>query len=140
MPLLNKGVSMLTRLMPKVITPKGHAILDYTVAALFVVAGINAWRRHKHAALSAFMVAGTGIGLSLLTDYPGGLAKVIPFPTHLKFDAGHAGMVSSMPSLIGFGRNWPAWIFRAQGMGIAAVTALTRISEEEERGEYRRAA
>jgi hypothetical protein len=135
MPLLNRSVTMVARRMPKVITPRAHAIIDYAVAASFVVAGVNAWRHHKHAAISAFIVAGAKIGLSLMTDYPGGIARVVPFPTHLRFDAGNGGLVSSMPNLMGFGSGWPAWIFRAHGVGIAAVAALTSAGEEEERVE-----
>ena len=129
MPLLEKGVQTLAARLPKIVSPRTHAIIDYALAATFIVAGVKAWPRHKRAAISSFIMAGAEIGLAVMTDYPGGLARTVPFAAHLKFDAGKAGLVSSMPNLLGFGGEWPAWVFRAQAMGGAAVTGLTRYEE-----------
>ena len=53
MPLLDQAARLATRKMPKVITPKAHAMIDYAVAASFFVVGAFLWRRNKRAAIGA---------------------------------------------------------------------------------------
>ncbi|MFB3915316.1 MAG: hypothetical protein ACE14M_01195 [Terriglobales bacterium] len=125
MPLLEKGVHTLTGRMPKVISPKVHAIIDYAVAGSFLLAGALAWKRDKKSAISSFIVGGAGMGIAMTTDYPGGVWKLLSFPTHGKIDVGFAGMISSMPNLFGFDNAAGSWFFRSQGMAMAAVTGLT---------------
>lgn len=129
MPLMEKGVETIANRMPKIISPKAHAIIDYGMAGSFIVAGAVAWKgEHKAAALSSWIVAGAELALSMMTDYPGGVAKLISFPTHGKIDAGMSGLIGSMPNLMRFSDEWPSWFFRSQGMTMAAVTGLTDFS------------
>lgn len=126
MPLLQKGVQMLTRHMPKAISPTAHAILDLAFAGSFLVAGILAWKRREHkAAISSWIIAGSEVGLALATDYPGGVARLISYPTHGKIDAGMSGLISSMPQLMDFASERMGSFFRVQAMSRAAVTGLT---------------
>jgi hypothetical protein len=129
MPLLEKGVKTIADRMPKVISPKTHAIIDYGMAGSFILAGALAWKgNQKTAAISSWIVAGAELAVSMMTDYPGGVAKLISFPTHGKIDAGFSGMIGSMPNLMRFTGEWPAWFFRSQGMAMGAVTGLTDFS------------
>lgn len=126
MPLMEKGVHSIADRMPKVISPKIHAVIDYSVALSFIAVGAAAWRRRqKIAAISSFIVAGAELGLSMITDYPGGVARLISFPTHGQIDAGMAGMVGSLPNMMGFSGEQPSRFFRMQALSIAAVTGLT---------------
>lgn len=141
MPLLDKSVHTIAGRMPKVITPTAHAVIDYGLAAAFAAVGMAAWRRQqKVAAISSFIVAGAEMALSMITDYPGGVASLISFPTHGKIDAGMAGMVGSMPNLMGFSGEQTSWFFRIQAMSIAAVTGLTDFNAVREARMPRRAA
>lgn len=126
MPLLESGVRALSNRMPKVISPQTHAIIDFAFAGSFILAGALTWKgQRKKSAISSWIVAGTELGLSLVTDYPGGVVPLISFSTHGKIDAGISGLIGSMPSLMEFSHEWPSWFFRAQGMSLAVVTGMT---------------
>ncbi len=58
MPVLQKGVAALANQMPKVISPKAHAIADYaTIGTFGLLAGLF-WGRSKRAAIAALVCAG----------------------------------------------------------------------------------
>ena len=128
MALINSAIGVATKRMPKAITPKGHAVIDYITLGAFIVTGALYWRRHKRAALSAFICGGGELALSLLTDYPGGVKKVISFPTHCKIDIGLAAMTAAMPEFMGFKDDREKRFFLAQSAGITVATNLTDVS------------
>ena len=132
MALMEMGVRTLSNRLPKVIGPKAHAIIDYGMAASFILTGALLWKKSKRAAIASFICGGNEITTAMLTDYPGGVAKVISFPTHGKIDAGFAGVIASMPNLMGFSDRGYAAFFRAQGLAMAAVTGLTDFEGERE--------
>jgi hypothetical protein len=129
--LMEKGVNLLSNNLPKVISPKTHAIIDYAVVAggFFAIAGA-AWKRHKSAAVASLICGVAETTVNMLTDYPGGVAKVIDFPTHGKIDAGFAAVVGTMPNLMGFTDEWPAWFFRSHAIAMATVTGMTDFTGE----------
>ena len=127
MPLLHKGVQMLSNWAPKVISPKAHAIIDYAVVAGgFFLIGALAWRKHKHAAISSIILGAAETGVAMITDFPGGVAPLISFDTHLKLDAGLSAVTATMPNLMGFTDEWPASFFRMHGAAMAAVGGMTQ--------------
>lgn len=128
MPLLQSGVSMLVDRMPKMISPKTHAVLDYAIAATFLTAGALFWRQHRRAALGSFLCGAAVTANSLLTDYPGGVWKTLDFDTHGKIDAGLAGICSTMPSAMFFRKDRESSFFLAAGIAETALTALTDFS------------
>jgi hypothetical protein len=132
MALLNSAVSLATKKLPKAITPKGHAVIDYLTVGAFLVTGALYWRRHKRTALSAFICGGAELALSLITDYPGGVKKVISFPTHCKVDLGLAAMTATMPEFMGFKDDREKRFFLAQSAGITLATNLTDVSRSRE--------
>ncbi len=133
MPLMEKGVRAVANRMPKVIPPKIHAIIDYGVAGSFLLVGIKAIRADKKkAGISAVIVAAGELALSMMTAYPGGIAEVVDYPTHLKIDAGLSGLIGSMPNLMGFSDDWESWFFRSQAMAKAAVTGLSETTATRE--------
>lgn len=129
--LMEKGVNLLSNNLPKVLSPKTHAIIDYAVIAggFFAVAAL-AWKKHRRAAVASLIC---GIGettVAMLTNYPGGVAKVIDFPTQGRIDAGFAAVVGTMPNLMGFSDEWPAWFFRSHALAMATVTGMTDFTGE----------
>jgi len=98
----------------QIINSRLHAILDYVVGALLIVApyllgfatgGIEQW-------LPQVLGAAT-ILMSLLTRYEYSLAKVIPLPAHLGIDAASGLLLAVSPWLFGFAGViwWPHLLF-----------------------------
>lgn len=135
MALMEMGIRTLSNRLPKVIGPKTHAIIDYGMAASFFIVGGLLWKKSKRAAIASFICGGNEVTTAMLTDYPGGVTKAISFPTHGRIDAGFAGVIASMPNLMGFSDRGYANFFRGQGIAMAAVTGLTDF--EGERDSYR---
>jgi len=125
MPILTRATHVLTRRMPKIISPKAHAVVDYVTAGAFLLTGAFYWSRNKRAALGAFVCGGAELATSLLTDYPGGVKKVISFRNHGRIDLGLAAMTATMPEFMGFRHDREKSFFLAQAALITAVTDLT---------------
>lgn len=117
--------SLITNRLPKVISPKAHAIIDWSTVGTLALMGALFWKSRKRAAIAAWSAAAGEATISLLTDYPGGVADVISFPTHGKIDAGTAGAIAMLPTILGFGDEMKALYFRIQGIAIAATTGMT---------------
>ncbi|GAC1438514.1 MAG: hypothetical protein NVS1B11_24040 [Terriglobales bacterium] len=115
----------LTKRLPKVMSPKGHAIADYLTIASFFVAGALFWRANKRAAVASFICGGAELAVNLVTDYPGGVRPVIRFPLHGKMDLGMAAMTATIPELMGFARERQRGFFLTQAGIITATTNLT---------------
>ncbi len=134
MAILDTSVKALTNRLPKVISPKTHAIIDYaTAGSFFLMAGLL-WKSHKRAAIGSLVCGAMEANTAMITDYPGGVAKLISFETHGKIDAGFAGFVGLLPQVLGFGDEKESWFFRGQAMGLAAVTGMTDFEYYEQSG------
>jgi len=125
MPMPTSATHMLTKRMPKVISPKAHAFVDYITAGAFLLTGAFYWSRNKRAALGAFVCGGAELATALLTDYPGGVKKVISFRNHGKIDIGLAAMTATMPEFMSFRDTREKNFFLAQAGMMTAVTNLT---------------
>jgi len=125
MPLLQKGVAMAAGRMPKIIKPQAHAVIDYLVAGTFFMTAAIYWRRSKRAAVSSLICGGVTTVNSILTDYPGGIWKVMSFQTHGKLDDGVAALTATMPRLMAFGDDAESKFFTMQSIAETAVTAMT---------------
>jgi len=129
MPIVQKGVAAMSNHMPKVISPKGHAIADYiTLAGLVGMAAIF-WKKNKRAGIAALTCAAAEATNTMLTNFPGGVAKMISFRTHGKIDMGLAATCSAMPNFMGFDDEPEAKFFRVMGINITVIGALTDFSE-----------
>jgi hypothetical protein len=127
--------------MAKVINPTVHGALDYALALAFIVAP-----RLADFSLPATRIA-TIIGVvylaaSLLTRYPLGAVRMIPFPLHGVIESVLAASWIVMPWLFGFADDAMARnFFVAAGIGLLAVAALTDYQSTEGtlyKGEERR--
>ena len=129
MALLQRGVAAATNRMPSVISPSAHALLDYITVGTFFLLAAAFWRRNKRAALGSLVCGSAELGTTLMTDFPGGVAKVIDLPTHLRIDMGLAAMAATLPDLMGFKSEPESKWLRVMGLGITANAGLTNPGE-----------
>lgn len=140
MPLMQKGVAMMANRLPKVINPTTHAVIDYAVAGTFFIMAAIFWRRpeRKRAALSA-VLCGTAATLnSLLTNYPGGVAKVMSFQNHGRVDMGLGALTAALPQMMDFADDAEGRFFQGMAVGETAVTAMTDFDAMDRADSYRR--
>lgn len=142
MPMLNRFVKAATKPIPDMITPRGHAVVDYMIAGAFFAAAAFFWRRNKRAAVGSLLCGSAQLGVSALTDYPGGVRGPIRFLTRRSLDLGLAAMTATMPEFLDFKGEPPQKFFTAQGAIITLANGLTQFPEksEDEWKERRRAA
>jgi hypothetical protein len=107
------------------ISPAAHAVLDYAVAATFF--GVGAWlmRWHRTAASLAFANGAMVAGMAMLTDYPGGVVRMLPFRGHRVGDVLQAAFAGLGPALFGFDDDEEAKFFYAQAASEVGVIAAT---------------
>jgi hypothetical protein len=125
MAFMQKGVALAAGRMPKKISPRLHAALDYAVAGSFLLAGALFWKRNRRAALGSLLCGGATAAVSLLTDYPGGVRKVIPYSMHGQIDTGLVAMTAAMPKLVNIENDRSAKFFSRQALAKTAITAMT---------------
>src|SRR3954462_8399173 len=111
--------------LSKAITPERHAILDYGVAATFFAMGLRYRSTNRAASTLAFINAGLVLGMSMLTDYPGGVWPTISFKTHGLMDVGQAALAGAGPALFGFAGEPEAKACYAQAACEVGVIATT---------------
>jgi hypothetical protein len=109
----------------RTITPAQHAMLDYGVAATFFAFGFAVQHRHRPAAALAFVNGAMIVGMSMLTDYPGGLFPTLSFRTHRAGDIAQATLAGLGPLLLGFASDPDANYFYGQAASEIAVIAAT---------------
>ena len=109
----------------RVINPTAHAVLDYLTAGYFFALTGYYWGRHRRAAVTAMINGIEVLGLSLFTDYPGGVKRVIPFETHGKIDLVQAATAAGLPLLLGFVNDPEALFFEGQCGNELMVVSLT---------------
>lgn len=121
--------------LPKVVDARTHGIIDYCHAAFFFGMALVCRKSQPRAAVAAALTGSFILVESLLTDYPLGAAKVIPFETHGGMDAAFAGASLMVPKLFGFDGTGAAAIFKGNGVAESAVVAMTDWNSGRARGE-----
>ena len=112
--------------IPAAISPTQHAFLDYGVAATFFAIGAAFRGRHRAASNLAFVNGAMVLGMSVLTDYPGGLYRVLPFKQgHRTGDIIQAALAGLGPLLFGFAGEPEANYFYGQALSEVGVIAAT---------------
>ena len=125
MPLTQTAANMVADKLPKVLDAKSHAIMDYVTVAGFAALAAMFWGRNKRAAIGAAVCGGAVAATSLLTNYPGGVKRVISFQTHGRIDVGLAGMTAAIPNFLAFGDEDEAKYFRGAALMETVITGLT---------------
>jgi len=111
--------------LSRTISPAQHAVLDYGVAATFFSLGFSLLHRHRSAATLALLNGAMVLGMSLLTDYPGGLVRKLSFRDHRTGDIIQAGLAAAGPVLLGFANDVEASYFYGQALSEVGVIAAT---------------
>lgn len=139
--------------MNKPLNPSIHGILDYLYAGFLLLAPMMFGFTGTFAATLCYIVGIFHIGLSLMTIYPLGLVKAIPFTVHAGIEFATAIFLILSPWLFGFaeviGLEAARNTFVLYGIGLTAVWALTdyrgggtvgKIQPMPKSGVYRKAA
>src|SRR5438105_14505950 len=79
MSLATAALGEVEKKLPKVIDARTHGIIDYCHAAFFFGMALICRKSNPRAAIAAAATGGFVLVQSLLTDYPLGAAKIIPF-------------------------------------------------------------
>ncbi len=111
--------------MPKVIDPTTHAVLDYAVAASFLLMGVRFWKRSKRAAIGSLFCGGAAAANIMFTDYPGGTHPILSYKMHGRIDAGIAGVTAVVPRVLRFGDEREARFFEIEALVNTAIAGLT---------------
>lgn len=112
--------------MKKVIKPLPHAVLDYALAVLFLLAPALFGFQSDVASSLARLIGVAYLIVSALTRYPLGALKLIPFPVHGVLETIAALAWIAMPFLLGFRDDAAARnFFMLAGLGLVIVAALT---------------
>ncbi|TAK19079.1 MAG: hypothetical protein EPO40_35300 [Myxococcaceae bacterium] len=109
----------------KLLSPRVHGYLDLVVIAAFALAPTLLGFGSRAASL-CYVLAALHATLTVLTAFPMGLLKMIPFPVHGALEAVMAPLLVATPWLVGFSGVGPARSFYiASGMVLGAVWLLT---------------
>ncbi len=121
---------------PKVLKPLPHGVIDYAMAGMLMTAPWTlGFSRNRAATANAVASGAAVLGLSLMTRYPLGAAKLVPFPAHGVIEAAAGVMTAAAPWLMGFSRNNRAkWTHVASGLATLAVVAMTDYKAAEQDG------
>jgi hypothetical protein len=111
--------------VPKTIGPRQHAMLDYGVAFTFFSLAARHWGRHRAASTLAIINGAMVLGMSLFTDYPGGVWRRISFPMHGALDVVQASVAGLGPVLMGFAGDPEAKAFYGQAVSEVGVIVAT---------------
>jgi hypothetical protein len=109
----------------KILNPTIHGVLDYALALAFLAA--PGWLGFSDSAASVSYIIGvTYIAASLLTKYPLGVIKMIPFPVHGVLETIMAACWIVMPWVLGYASDMVARNFYViAGFGLLLVALLT---------------
>ncbi len=81
--------------------------------------------RNRRASALAFINGAMVLGMSLLTNYPGGIWRKISFRTHGKLDVVQAALAGLGPLFFGFAEAPEARTFHMQALSEVGVIAMT---------------
>lgn len=111
--------------MKKTLNPKTHGMLDYGLAIMFLIAPAI-FGFSEVAATTSYVIGVLYVGTSLLTRYPLGAIKLIPFPVHGVLESVMAAAWIILPWALGFAGDAAARnFFIIAGAGLLVVALLT---------------
>ena len=116
--------------MPRVLSSKTHSVIDYIHVATNFVAGALFWKRNKRAAAGAFILGGTVLANSLMTDYELGVFRLYSFKVHGILDYAAAATSATMPAMMGFTNRKEAAYFYAQGGGESVIAGISDYDDD----------
>lgn len=109
----------------KFLNPRVHGYLDYMAVALLALAP-TIFGFGGIAAVLSYVVAAAQLGMSLMTAYPLGVKKIIPFTVHGGVEVAVTILFLVSPWLFGFADHVTARnFFLGAGIGLGLVYVLT---------------
>jgi hypothetical protein len=113
--------------MMKILKPLPHAIMDYAWAGMMMASPwLFGFKKNRVAAAHAVASGGAILGLSLMTRYPLGVFKYIPFPVHGVIETIAGATTATSPWLMGFADDDRARMTHVvSGLMTFAVVAMT---------------
>lgn len=110
----------------KVLSPTAHGVLDYATVALFALAPLLFGFEGPYATVCYVLAAGYLV-ITLLTAFPLGALKVIPFPVHGGLELVSGPVFLASPYLFGFADANPVArnFFMVVGVVFLIVWVLT---------------
>ncbi len=123
----------------KLLSPRIHGIFDYATAATFAVAPMLFMLGHSRVPIVAcHVMAGTLLVVSLLTRYPLGALRIIPFPVHGMIEVVSSVGLVALPWLGGFADQPVArTFFVAAGLSVFTLWLVTDYAAAERGGAAR---
>jgi hypothetical protein len=111
--------------MKALLSPKVHGYGDYLIVALLALAP-TLFNFSGTPAVICYVLAVAQLGMSLMTAYPLGVAKLIPFPVHGSVEVVTSAFLVIAPFLFGFSRVMSARnFFLVGGIGLFLVWLTT---------------
>jgi hypothetical protein len=107
--------------MRKPITPFAHGVIDYLTVATVAVAP-KLLDFEQEASNACYALAALYAGTSMMTDYPLGVRRVLPFRAHGFAEVAIGAMLPALPFVLGFAGEHRA---RSFFLGLTALTAMT---------------
>ncbi|MGK3963367.1 hypothetical protein WMF38_04170 [Sorangium sp. So ce118] len=109
----------------KILSPRVHGYIDYAVAALFLLAP-SLFGFSGLPETLCYILGAVHVAMTLLTAYPLGAAKVIPFPVHGGLEAAVAVFLVAAPWLFNFDEAAAARnFFLVSGVAVGLVWLIT---------------
>ena len=128
-------VEKLETRLPKVIDARTHGIIDYCHAGFFFGMALLCRKSNPRAAVAALCTGSFVLVQSLLTDYPLGVFKVLPFEAHGRMDAAFAASSFVVPRLCGFSGTGAAAVYNSNGVMEGAIVGMTNYDSDAARAE-----
>jgi hypothetical protein len=112
-----------------------HAVADYAVGFALVVVAL-ASGASAGAVATGVVVGVTVLVVSMLTKYPLGVAKVLPFTVHSAGDYLAAGLLLVAPWLLNFAESDPGLtaFYVVAGLAVLGVSLVTNYQYSPKRG------
>ncbi|WP_437330243.1 SPW repeat domain-containing protein [Sorangium sp. So ce381] len=109
----------------KMLSPRAHGFVDYAVAALFLLAP-SLFGFGGLPETLCYVLGAAHLAMTLLTAFPLGAAKLIPFPVHGAIEATVAVLLVAAPWLFGFDEEPAARSFYlVSGVAVGLVWLAT---------------
>jgi SPW repeat len=105
----------------KILSARIHGYLDFLVVILFASAPAVLHLSGISATLS-YLLAGVHLAVTLLTDFPSGVLKVIPFQIHGWIELIVAPTLAVCPWVLGFSGDQTATVFYVAFGGVVFLT------------------
>jgi len=135
---MSVATAVLNRLedrLPKVIDARTHGIIDYCHASFFLGMALVCRKKNGRAALASLITGGFILAEALMTDYPLGVFKILPFARHGEMDGAFAASSLVVPRVFGFEGTGASVVFKVNAITEASVVGMTNFNSEDARAE-----